>query len=371
MYKKGRAWVELNIQNLQNNVLEFQRILPEKCNIMPAVKANAYGHGVIPICKALQEFGVHSYCVASLSEAIELRVAGIDGEILILGYTHPDDLKEVAKYNLTQSIIDMQYAKKLGAQNERIKAHIAIDTGMHRLGESWENVEQIATLWNEEKILVTGVYSHLCVADSKEKSDREYTALQIERFHDVTEYLEKKGCSFAKHLQSSYGVLNYESAEFDYARIGIALYGILSADGDVVDTPVRLKPVMELKARIENIKKIKSGESIGYGLTYTAQTKQKVAAVSIGYADGIPRSMSNTGYVLYKGKKAAIIGRICMDCMLIDVTEFSNIMQGDEVTIIGKSGEEEITAELFAKWNETITNEIMSRLGERLERIIV
>lgn len=372
MYQKGRAWIELNRENLLHNVKEFRSILAPSCKIMAAVKANAYGHGAVEIAKILQEAKVNDFCVATVSEGIELRQAGIDGQILILGYTHPKRLEELVQYDLTQTVVDASYGYQLQQFGKKIKVHICIDTGMHRLGERFEKIEDILAMWEIPNLHITGIYSHLCVADNAAETDRDYTLYQIANFRQVIASLDKAGkTGYQTHMQSSYGVLNYPEFQFDYARLGIALYGSLSEIHDVTKVKADLKPVLSLKSRIQSVKVLNKGEGAGYGLTYIADHLTKIAAVSIGYADGVSRSLSNCGYVLIHGKRAAIIGRICMDQLLIDITDIPDAAPGEEVVLIGSCGEEEITACLFASWTNTITNEVFSRFGSRLERIVV
>ena len=370
MYQRGRAWIEINLSHLAHNVKEFQKILPEKCALMPAIKANAYGHGAALVGRALENLGISDFCVASLSEAIELRDAGITGQILVLGYTSPYQFSELSRYHLTQTVIDLSYARQLNDFGEPLCVHVSIDTGMRRLGERSEDVEQICQIWNLKNLQITGVFSHLCAADGHSAAEHWFTQEQIDRFNASIDFLHKQGFSgFKTHLQGSYGVLNYPDLSYDYARIGIALYGVLSSSKDDIAAKVDLKPVLSLKSRIECVKDVHAGESLGYGLTFTAPKEMKIAAVSIGYADGIPRELSNKGYVLVHGKKAAIIGRICMDQLLIDVSKLPCISSGDEVVLIGACGDEEISSTNIAEYANTISNEILSRLGNRLERI--
>ncbi len=372
MYQRGRAWIELNLSHLAHNVKQFQKILPKTCALMPAIKANAYGHGAALIGRALENMGISDFCVASLGEAIELRNAGITGQILVLGYTSPYQFSELSRYHLTQTVIDLSYAKQLNDFKEPVCVHVSIDTGMRRLGERSENIEQICQIWKLKNLRITGVFSHLCTADGQSAADHRFTREQISRFNANIDFLHKQGFSgFKTHLQSSYGVLNYPELNYDYARIGIALYGVLSSPSDRISAKVDLKPVLSLKSRIECVKELHMGESIGYGLTFTAPKEMKIAAVSIGYADGIPRELSNKGHVLVHGKKAAIIGRICMDQLLIDVSGLPDISSGDEVVLIGCCKDREISAANIAEYAGTISNEILSRLGNRLERIPV
>lgn len=250
MYQKGRAWIELNMEHLKHNIRQFRRLLPAGCALMPAVKANAYGHGAALVSKALQEQGIKSFCVASAAEGIELRRAGISGEILVLGYTHPRQFGELAAYRLTQTVVDASYARELQQDGRYFTVHVGIDTGMHRLGERWDNLDEIVKIFQTPNLHVAGIYSHLCVSDMAGEKAQEYTLEQIHHFEYVAEELHRRGFhGFKCHLQGSYGILNYSELCFDYARAGIALYGILSGKSDQVNAAVELKPVLSLKAR--------------------------------------------------------------------------------------------------------------------------
>lgn len=295
-YQKGRAWIELNMENLAYNVRQFQKILPKRCSLMPAIKANAYGHGAVLIGQALSQLGIHDYCVASVCEAVELRKAQITGQILILGYTSPCQFPVLEEYELTQTVVDLDYAKELNEYGREIQVHVGIDTGMHRLGERSEDVERICEVWKLKNLRITGVYSHLCVSDGNSKTDRAFTEKQIAEFYAVVDSLHRMGISgFKTHLQGSYGVLNYPDLVFDYARVGIALYGALSKPGDRIAAKIGLKAVLTLKARITCVKMLHKSEAVGYGLTYKAEREMKIAVAAIGYADGIPRELSNKG----------------------------------------------------------------------------
>lgn len=370
-YMESRAWVEVNLGHLQNNVKAFQSVLPKECKIMAAVKANAYGHGAILVAKHLQECGVTHFCVASVQEGIDLRLAGIKGDILILSYTPKDYLDSLIEYDLIQTVVDMEYAYMLRDTRKQLRVHVGIDTGMHRLGERAERIEEIARIWDFKNLQVEGIFSHLCVADSLETDDVNYTKEQIKKFNQSINILNKRGNKcFSTHLQGSYGVLNYPECTYDYARLGISLYGALSSSKDQTKVNLDLKPVLTLKSRISCIKHLKVGEKVGYGLAFQAAQESDVAVVSIGYADGIPRNLSERGYVLCHGKKAPIVGRICMDQLFIDVTKIPEAKTNDEVVMIGSQDKESITAEMVADCVGTISNEILSRLGNRLERII-
>ena len=383
MHETDRAWISIDKENLLHNVKELRRLSGAGCALMPAVKANAYGHGDVLVCRILQDAGIRDYCVASVDEGIRLRQAGISGQILILGYTHPDGFAELMHYRLTQTAVDIDCAGRLSVyagkvncgrtagNRDTIAVHVGVDTGMHRLGIPYDRTDLIEKVWGLPDLRVTGLFSHLCVSDGLTDAEEKYTREQIQRFDQAADYLHKKSIrGFKCHIQGSYGLLNYPEYSYDLSRPGIALYGCLSSADDRVRAAVSLKPVLSLKARAASIKELPAGESAGYGLTYTADSTRRIAIVSVGYADGIPRSLSNCGTALVRGQKVPIIGRICMDQLTLDVTDVPGILPGDEVVLIGSSGECRLTAEDMAGKAGTITNEILSRLGGRLRRVV-
>ena len=342
---------------------------------MPAVKANAYGHGAVEISRALQKLGISDFCVASVEEGALLREAGITGQILVLGYTPVSKIDELCRYDLTQTIVDLDYARDLSALGRRVAVHVGVDTGMHRLGEDCGRIEKILRIFHLPNLNVTGVFSHLCASDGVSEEEREFTETQIARFAEVVAALRQNGITgFQTHLFGSYGILNYSRScgeSYDYARAGIALYGVPSSPGDRVEAPVTLRPVLSLKAKIACVKTLRKGESAGYGLAYTAKEERIIAVISIGYADGVPRTLSGRGHVLIRGKRAPVIGRICMDQMLVDVTGIADAVPGETAVLIGSSGEETISAAELAAEADTISNEILSRLGSRLTRLVL
>ena len=370
---QARAWIELSKQQLYQNVDALSQLLPPGCQLMPAVKANAYGHGAVLIAKALQEKGIRAFCVASVTEGVELRKNGITGKILILGYTHPDSFPLLWKYRLTQTVVDYPYAQSLNACRKKVQVHLKIDTGMHRLGIRSDHIEEISRIFQMDNLLVDGIYTHLCVSDSMTAADREFTYQQSDAFYTLLEKLSERGISCPNiHLSASYGLIHYPEFPSNYARIGIALYGMLSSRQDEENCSIPLFPVLSVKARVSSVRDLYKGEGAGYGLRYVAKENRQIAVLSIGYADGIPRSLSNGhGRVLINGQFAPIIGNICMDQMLVDVTDIKKVKQGDIAVLIGKSGDLEITAYDLAEQTESITNEILSRLGARLERILI
>ncbi|MCL2361316.1 MAG: serine racemase VanT catalytic subunit [Defluviitaleaceae bacterium] len=372
-FPAGRAWIELNMENLRHNVNVLQHRLPDTCRLMPAIKADAYGHGALHIAKELNTCGINAFCVASVQEGVNLRLHGIKGEVLILGYTHPMHFHMLIKYSLMQTVIDYSYATILNGYNEKIKVHIMIDTGMHRLGERAENTTNIINIFKCENLEICGIYTHLGNSDSNEQPEKEMTQLQIKKFNNVISIIEAQGLTIpTKHIISSYGVFNYPELAYDYARVGIALFGMLSRKDDTKNYDTNLRPVLSIKTRVSAVIKLKAGDIAGYGLSFKVEKDMEIAALAIGYADGVPRSLScGKGHILINGKKAKIISHICMDQTIIDITNTPSVKQGDIAVIIGNSGEEEITACDIAEKADTIANEVLSRLGSRLEKYIM
>lgn len=377
---KQRAWIELDMAALEHNVRFLESLVPTGCSLMPAVKANAYGHGAVPVAKELERLGITSFCVACAAEGVELREAGIKGEILVLGYTSPQAFSLLRRYRLTQTVVDYAYAEQLQTCGLPLHVHIAVDTGMHRLGICCEDTDKIAAVYQMENLTVDGIYTHLSACDSDDPEARAFTERQINAFFRVTKMLRAAHCPCrGLHLLSSYGILRWTKAAADYVRPGIALYGLLSTGEDSHrlipagnQRPTTLRPVLSLKTRISSLRTLRAGESAGYGLAFTACRDMTLAVLSIGYADGLPRSLSGgRGRVLINGHSAPIVGLICMDQTLVDVSGIPKVSPGDTAVLIGASGTQEITAGELAEDCGTITNEILSRLGGRLERISV
>lgn len=366
-----RAYAEINLSNLRHNLEEIKKIVPPGCTIMAVVKADAYGHGSVMVAKCLQKAGVRSFAVAELEEAITLRKSGIKGEILILGYTPVSQKYKLIWYGLTQSIISEKYAKALCETVGTVKAHVKLDTGMNRLGEKAEDIRKIFSIYKEKRLKITGTYSHLAEADSLSKEDIAFTTRQISSFYEAISTLKNQGVLVGRvHLQSSYGILNYPGLHCDLVRPGIALYGVLSKENDTTIENLALRPVLSLKAKVMIVKEIKAGESVGYGNYFIAEQDCKIAVISIGYADGYPRSVSGIGCkVLVRGRQARIVGNICMDQMMIDITEIAGVEEGDIVTLIGRDGEEALSVNQLSRLGDTINNEILSRIGARVRKV--
>lgn len=385
---RSRAWIELNMDALRHNVEYLQSLLPGRCALMPVVKANAYGHGAGLIAKELSAMGIRSFCVACVSEGMELRKQNIAGEILVLGYTHPDQFPLLDQYALTPTAVDHAHALALSSyaccasSQKLLPVHVAIDTGMHRLGEPAGHEAQIREIFTLPGLQITGMYTHLASASGTDPASQNFTREQIDAFYQLVAKLEKDIPPCVKlHLQASYGILRYPLQNVDCVRPGIALYGLLSNAADTRDFSDSLRPVLSLRARVASVHLLSPGESAGYDMAYTATRPTTVATITIGYADGLPRSLSqppvaqelqqDKGCVLLHGQRAPIVGRICMDQLLADVTALPQTRPGDIATLIGQDGQESISAASLADACGTITNELLSCLGPRLERLIL
>lgn len=362
--QRARAWAEIDISALERNLRALRSLLPPTAEIMPAVKANAYGHGAALISRELNRLGVKAFCTATAEEGAQLRRSGVRGEILVLGYTAPEQLFLLKKHRLSQTVVDSDHAELLNKFGG-LRVHVGIDTGMHRLGIPWEDFDDIAAVFGMTGLAVEGLFTHLAADDTAVGRDRELTERQAERFRRVSEGLKALGYTPRTHLQSSLGVLNYPELSADIARAGLALYGCV--DGEVGGG---LSPVLSLKARVSSVRRVKRGECIGYGTEYAAERDMTVAALTIGYADGLPRALSDgRGYVLINGGRAPIAGKICMDQTIVDVSGI-DVRQGDIAVIIGSSGGETLTACTLARLAGTIPNEILSGIGGRVPRLV-
>lgn len=365
---RGRAWIEIDLNHLEHNARVLQEALPPKCSLMAVVKAEAYGHGAFTVASHLDKIGVRSFAVATVDEGIALRKYGIRGEILILGYTDIHRAGELKKFDLMQTIISYEYARALNGQHIPVKVHLKIDTGMHRLGIPFDCLPEVREVFAMKNIKVCGMYTHLCCSDSLLPGDAAFTEEQISRFYRLTELLADDGIPIPKlHIQSSYGLLNYPDLKCDYARIGIALYGVLSAPLHNTTLRPELRPVLSLKTKVVHLQTVRKGESAGYGRAFTAKRDSVIAILPVGYGDGYPRNLScGKSYVLIRNQPAPVIGRICMDQLAVDVSDIENVSLDDTVTLIGEDGGSALSAPLIADSIGSISNELLCRLGARL-----
>ena len=369
---KERSWIEINTKNLEYNINQIKQIIPKTTQIMAVVKANAYGHDSIIISKKLQEIGINDFAVATLPEAITLRENNITGNILILGYTEPEELQKVIENNIMQTIVDNDYAKSVlkANLNGKLKCHVKINTGMNRIGEFYYDFAALSEIYQNPALQIEGTFTHLCVSDSDKIEDINFTKEQINRFDKAIEFIKNQGLNPGKlHTQASYGTINYTNCKYDYVRMGILMYGINASYDCYNKYNVDFKPVMTVKSKVTSIKYINPAETVSYGRTFKADNKIKIASVGIGYADGVPRALSNILIVKINNKKYHQIGRICMDQLMIEINDENTIAIGDEVVLIDPNEIKDLTLEDWAKLTNTITDEIICQFTTRLKRI--
>lgn len=376
---RARAWIEVDPKAIVHNVEEVKKLVGNT-KVMGIVKANAYGHGMELCAQALKEAGVDFFGVACMSEAIALRQSGIQEDILILGYTPMEQISDLVPYNLIQTIVSLDYAKKLDAYAKEndvtIRAHCKVDTGMNRIGiqyqDAYQAMDEILAVYSLEHVKVEGIFSHFPVSDDLGQDAKEFTMHQIELFDQVIQNLKEQGVNPGlTHIQNSYGILNYMDLGYDYCRPGLLYMGVTSDDSiDIVSQP-NFIPALSLYANVSEVKWVKDGMTVSYGRHFKADKPVKVASITIGYADGLPRIASNQNLeVLVQGKKCPIIGNICMDQCMVDVTTIENVNEGDVVTIIGATDTERVTVDEISRKASTINNETLSALGARLPRLI-
>ena len=367
-----RTWAEINIDAMKYNVENIRRITSPNAKIMAVVKADAYGHGYRKVCKSLLESGVDCFAVAMVAEAKEIRRSGFDVPVLILGATHRSEAEEIVRYDIMPNVYNYEFAKYLSQiavkQNKNVKIHLKIDTGMSRLGfvagdDNTELLNEIIKIYNLPNIIIDGIFSHFACSD---EADSSYTYLQFERFKQLIDELEAVGINIpCKHIANSAAIMMYPEMHLDMVRAGIILYGYYPSN-EVDKEKLPLKPVMTLKSSVTLVKDMDAGRGVSYGKTYITDRKTKIATIPIGYADGYLRSLSQKAKMEIDGKLCNVIGRICMDQCMIDVTNVNNINIGDEVIIFGEG---QITADDVAEWMNTINYEILCLVSKRIPRI--
>lgn len=371
MKEYNRVQANINLDAIRHNLIETQKLINPGTKIMAIIKADGYGHGAVPIANAIDEL-VQEYGVAILDEGIELRNAGVTKPILILGFTPKEYYPKVIEYNLMPTVFQYEMAKQLSdeavRQNKQAKIHIKLDTGMSRIGfrVCQESIDIIKDIVKLPGILLEGMFTHFACADMHNHSSAD---VQLKKYLSFTEQLEKEGIQIpTKHVSNSAAIIQMPEANLDMVRSGISTYGLYPSD-EVDETLLVLKPAMELVTRIVYIKDLEAGIGIGYGSSYVTKRPTKVATIPIGYADGYPRALSNQGRVLIKGQTAPIIGRICMDQFMVDITDLIGIEEGDVVTLIGQNGNERITVEEIGAMANSFNYEVVCDISKRVPRV--
>ncbi len=362
------TFAEINLKNLGYNFRQIRKLVAPGTRIMVTIKADAYGHGLIPVAQKLVECGVDCFGVASIDEGVLLREAGITIPILILGAVLKTDVEPIFDYDLTATVCEPQVARALDARasgtGKPVSVHVKIDTGMGRIGvlhqEAGVFVRKLNALKN---VRLEGIFTHFAFADM----DKDFTQYQIGLFNKLLDELKRSGISIPLvHAANSMGVIEHGRSHFNMVRPGIVIYGLHPKD----NIDIKLKPVLSLKTKVVFVKKVPSGCGVSYGHEYVTGKPTRIATMPIGYGDGYPRNLSNQAPVLIRGKRFTVCGRICMDQMMVDIGDFS-VKVGDTAVLIGSQGKETITVEELASLSGTIPYEIVCGLGSRIPRIYV
>ncbi|NBG87021.1 alanine racemase [Isachenkonia alkalipeptolytica] len=364
-------WAEINLDHLSHNMKEVKRNINKDTLACAVIKADGYGHGAVEIAETLVKSGADRFAVATLTEAVELRKSGITLPIMVLGYTPETQFETITKYNITQTIYTYEQGKcfneKALERGEKITVHIKVDTGMSRLGFQTHEQDQkkMIRILGMKGLIVEGIYTHFAIADDAKK---DFTYLQFEKFQLLVKKLEAEGFNIPiKHVSNSAAIIDLPEMNLDMVRAGLMLYGLYPSK-DVDHRRIKLKKVLELKAEIALVKDLEKGRGVSYGLIYETRETRRIATLPVGYADGFTRLLTEKAKVMLKGKAYPIVGRICMDQSMVDITgEEANI--GDVVTVISSNDEDPNTADDFADLLGTINYEIVCMISRRVPRV--
>ena len=367
-----RCYAEISLEAIGHNIREVKKRLPEGVKLLGVVKANAYGHGAVPVASYLEN-QVDYFATATIEEAVELRENGISAPILILGYVSPSQYGDLVEYDITQTIDSYAQAlaleKEAARQNRKAKAHLAVDTGMTRIGfqVTEHDADEAAKIADLPHIELEGMFTHFSCADQEDKT---YCSMQMEKYDKMTALLAERGVTIPlRHICNSAGIMEFDYHRFEMVRSGIITYGIYPSE-EVKKERLDLIPALSWKSHVIHVKEVGPGIGVSYGATYvTEKPMTRIATVSAGYADGYPRALSNQGCVLIHGKKAPIIGRICMDQMMVDVTDIPDVQVEDVVTLVGTDGDETITIEEIANPAARFDYEMLCDISSRVTRV--
>lgn len=365
-----RSFAKINLSAIDHNLREIKKSLAKGVKTLAVVKADAYGHGLVPVSKHIQK-DVDYFAVATVEDALELRENGVEKPVIILSYVSPLQYETVIENDITATMYNVEEAENLSAlaekKGKKVKVHIPVDTGMGRIGfmPDEDGVKAVRCISEMKGIFLEGLFSHYACADYEDKTESDK---QTELFDRFISLLENEGIEIPiKHMNNSAGTME-NLKQYDMCRIGIALYGLYPSD-EVNKDNMKLMPAMEVMSHIVHIKTVEKGFKIGYGHIYEAPSERTIATVSIGYADGYKRCLTGVGYVLANGKKAPIVGKICMDQCMVDITDIPDLKVGDKVVVMGKSGNEELSAELLGSMCHSFNYEIICSFMPRVIRI--
>lgn len=369
----NRVYAQINKNSILENIKKIKGSLDKNVKLMPVIKADAYGHGALEVAKLLVPYA-DFFAVAVIEEALQIKEEGIKTPLLILGYVNSESYSDIVENDIRIPIFTYKAAQELSeiaiSKNKIAKIHIAVDTGMNRIGfpiseESLNTIKDISMLPNIE---IEGIFTHFATAD---ENDSTFMLLQNELFAEFSEKLEKNGVFIpVKHISNSAAIIRGKNLNYNMVRSGIITYGLYPSN-EMDCANLILEPSLELISHVVYVKTIEKGDTVSYGRTYTAEKKTKVATIPVGYADGYPRLLSNSGRVIINGKYAPVIGRVCMDQFMVDVTDIDDVKEGNRVTLIGKQGELFISADEIAQLAQTINYEIICGIGKRVPRIYI
>ena len=371
----SRVYAKIDLDAVAWNMEQMKKNLKEGTEMVAVIKTDGYGHGAVQVASMLESYDyVWGYAVATLDEAVVLRAAEIQKPILVLGCIFPDQYWEMLKYEIRMNVYTKEMAEAISAlaveKGEQAYVHIKLDTGMARLGFSAEesSIEEIKEIAELPNLVLEGVFTHFAKADEEDKT---FTMMQLEKFEWMTQRLEEEGVTFPYvHASNSAGIIDVRRADYNLVRAGIAIYGLYPSE-EVDKEKVQLKPALSLKSHIAFVKDIPAGTPVSYGGDFVSEHQMRIATIPIGYGDGYPRSLSDTGYVLIRGKKAPIIGRICMDQFMVDVSDIPEVKFGDKVTLIGRDQEEYLPVEKLSELSGRFNYEFVCDLGKRIPRVYV
>jgi len=364
------TYASINLAALSHNLSQIQGRLADGCHILAVVKANAYGHGAVEISRALVRQGISRLAVASVNEGLALREAGITADIIVMADLFDEHLQELLAHRLTPVVTESRLlpalAKAAEARNVLLPIHIKVDTGMGRLGCAPEDLASLFdALSSWKSLIVEGLMTHLADSDGNDPS---HTERQLESFRRILDLMHQRGLTVPfVHAANSAAIVRFPQAHFSLVRPGIMLYGYHTLSHSI-PCPT-LKPVLSLRTSVIQVRTIQSGDSISYNGTFVATRKTKIAVLPIGYADGYSRRLSNNGFVLIRSRRAPIVGTVCMDMTMVDVTDIGSVQVGDDVTLIGAQGQEAIGADDIAEWTGTIPYEVLCAIGPRVPRL--
>ena len=374
-----RVYAKVDLDAVRENVIHIKQNLPDHTKVIGVIKTDGYGHGAIPIAKELELIeGLFGFAVATAEEAFILRKNGIKKPILILGYTFPYSYKRLIEEQIRMVVFREDMLAELSGEVKELRkkdpgicarVHIKVDTGMSRIGirPDESGLDFVKKLLDTEGIMTEGILTHFARADEIDKS---FAIRQYEKFRNFIEMIEMEtGYRIpVKHCDNSAGIIEFPKDDMDVARAGIILYGLWPS-GEVRKDIVALKPILSLYSHIVYIKEIEEGTAVSYGGTFVAPKKMKIATIPVGYGDGYPRGLSGKGYVLIRGQKAPVLGRICMDQFMVDVSQIEHVSEGDLVTMIGNDGNEKITMEELGELSGRFNYELACDLGKRIPRV--